>query len=214
MAPRRLRMVCSSDADDEPQHHQQPPQVEEYDDDDVEIEVQEPTLNLETVTLNSSNPNPNPNHNYNPSEAVQLEISDDDFVDVPENFSPPPTPAPPPPSAPAPAPSISTQYVHSSTASTMNSSTDSNFEASDCPISGFLRGLGLNLRREWLDSCIRNLESLVPGFVRFDNATKAKLCFEQFLYSDMNYTGAGVLPENVHNMHLVDLPGPFVLQEM
>ncbi|KAK3003407.1 hypothetical protein RJ639_020023 [Escallonia herrerae] len=41
---------------------------------------------------------------------------------------------------------------------------------------------------------------------------KAKLCFEQFLCSDMNCVGAGVLPENVHDMHLVDLAGPFVLQ--
>lgn len=63
-----------------------------------------------------------------------------------------------------------------------------------------------------MDSCIRGLENAVPGFSRLDSAAKAKLCFEQFTHSDMNYTGAGVLPANVHKMHLVDLEGPFVLQ--
>ncbi|TMW91304.1 hypothetical protein EJD97_014509, partial [Solanum chilense] len=38
------------------------------------------------------------------------------------------------------------------------------------------------------------------------------LCFEQFLYSDMNSCGAGMLPRDVHKLHLVDLKGPFVLQ--
>lgn len=86
------------------------------------------------------------------------------------------------------------------------------FAATDCPIDCSLRGLGLKLRREWLDSCIRGLESAVPGFERLDHGAKAKLCFEQFLYSDMNHCGSGILPENVHDMHLVDLQGPFVLQ--
>ncbi|RVW52536.1 RecQ-mediated genome instability protein 1 [Vitis vinifera] len=54
--------------------------------------------------------------------------------------------------------------------------------------------------------------SSVPGFASLDVAGKAKLCFEQFLCSDMNYSGAGVLPQNVDSMHLVDLAGPFVLQ--
>ncbi|KAM7475763.1 hypothetical protein LguiB_023006 [Lonicera macranthoides] len=86
------------------------------------------------------------------------------------------------------------------------------FAATDCPIDCSLRGIGLKLRREWLDSCIRGLESAVPGFERLDHGAKAKLCFEQFLCSDMNYCGSGILPENVHDMHLVDLQGPFVLQ--
>lgn len=63
-----------------------------------------------------------------------------------------------------------------------------------------------------MDSCIRSLETAVPGFSRLDSAGKAKLCFEQFTHSDMNYTGAGVLPANVNKMHLVNLEGPFVLQ--
>ncbi|CAK9183528.1 unnamed protein product [Ilex paraguariensis] len=87
----------------------------------IDMELQEPTLNLETVTINSSNPNQNPNSN--PCGAIQLEISNDDFIDVPENLSP----------LPPPAPVISTQFIKSSTVSTMNSTTDSNFEASDWP---------------------------------------------------------------------------------
>ncbi|KAK6924634.1 RecQ mediated genome instability protein 1, N-terminal [Dillenia turbinata] len=83
---------------------------------------------------------------------------------------------------------------------------------SDCPIEDALWKLGLRLRREWLASCIGALERSVSGYGNFDVETKAKLCFEQFLHSDMNYVGAGVLPENVGSLHLVDLPGPYVLQ--
>lgn len=79
-------------------------------------------------------------------------------------------------------------------------------------ISDSLLRLGLSLSRVWLDSCIQGLESSVPGFSELDVAVKAKLCFQQFLSSDMNYCGAGVLPANVHSMHMVDLKGPFVLQ--
>ncbi|KAL2935746.1 RecQ-mediated genome instability protein 1 [Bienertia sinuspersici] len=86
------------------------------------------------------------------------------------------------------------------------------FVASDCPVNDHLRKLGLNLRREWLDSCKLGLQNSVAGFSNFDAETKAKLCFGEFLYSDMNYTGAGVLPQNVHALHLVDLAGPYVLQ--
>ncbi|KAK2965694.1 hypothetical protein RJ640_022221, partial [Escallonia rubra] len=111
-----------------------------------------------------------------------LEISDEEFSNIPD-ITPPS-----PPSIPV-----------------------SSFRPSDyCPISGILGGLGLRLRSEWLDSCVRGLEGLL--FTRLDDAAEAKLCFEQFLCSDMNCVGAGVLPENVHDMHLVDLAGPFVLQ--
>ncbi|KAF6161533.1 hypothetical protein GIB67_009412 [Kingdonia uniflora] len=82
----------------------------------------------------------------------------------------------------------------------------------DSPIDAYLRNLGLNLRREWLDSCIVALSNYVPGFTSIDVAGKAKLCFDKFLVSDMNYSGAGVLPGNVHDLHLADLAGPFVLQ--
>uniref|UniRef100_A0A0V0IM89 RecQ-mediated genome instability protein 1 n=2 Tax=Solanum chacoense TaxID=4108 RepID=A0A0V0IM89_SOLCH len=85
--------------------------------------------------------------------------------------------------------------------------------AADCGIGRVLEGLGLRLRREWLESCVRGLEgSVVGGFSGLDDTTKAKLCFEQFLYSDMNFCGAGMLPRDVHKLHLVDLKGPFVLQ--
>ncbi|KAL9419720.1 hypothetical protein AB3S75_037478 [Citrus x aurantiifolia] len=80
------------------------------------------------------------------------------------------------------------------------------------PISDSLLRLGLSLKREWLDSFVQGLESSVSGFSQLDVSAKAKLCFQQFLFSDMNYSGAGVLPRNVQSMHLVDLKGPFVLQ--
>ncbi|PIA33840.1 hypothetical protein AQUCO_04000129v1 [Aquilegia coerulea] len=84
------------------------------------------------------------------------------------------------------------------------------------PIADFLRNLGLNVRKEWLDSCISLLNNSVPGFSNLTVAGKAELCFGQFLFSDMNVSaaaaGAGVLPDNVHSLHLVHLPGPFVLQ--
>ncbi|XP_076891778.1 recQ-mediated genome instability protein 1-like [Bidens hawaiensis] len=72
--------------------------------------------------------------------------------------------------------------------------------------------LGLKLKTEWLDSCLRGLETSVSGFLTFDDAKKAKLCFEKFLDSDMNCCGAGVLPSNVDQLNSVDLIGPFVLQ--
>ncbi|XP_027773154.1 recQ-mediated genome instability protein 1-like isoform X2 [Solanum pennellii] len=86
--------------------------------------------------------------------------------------------------------------------------------AADCGIGRALEGLGLRLRREWLESCVGGLEGSVVGeFSGLDDTTKAKLCFEQFLYSDMNSCGAGMLPRDVHKLHLVDLKGPFVLQK-
>lgn len=84
--------------------------------------------------------------------------------------------------------------------------------AADCGIGRVLEGLGLRLRKDWLESCVRGLEGSVREFTRLDDNAKAKLCFEQFLYSDMNYCGAGWLPRDVHKLHLVDLKGPFVLQ--
>ncbi|KAG6747230.1 hypothetical protein NC652_035278 [Populus alba x Populus x berolinensis] len=77
---------------------------------------------------------------------------------------------------------------------------------SGCPTGDFLLRTGLSLKREWLDSCLRQIDNSL------DIASKAKLCFGQFLISDMNHCGAGVLPPNVDSMHLADLPGPFVLQ--
>ncbi|KAM0934996.1 putative recQ-mediated genome instability protein [Dioscorea sansibarensis] len=75
-----------------------------------------------------------------------------------------------------------------------------------------LRRLGLSLRREWLDSCLSSLAGAVPRFETLDATAMAKMCFEEFLLSDMNHSGAGVLPDNVCSMHKVELEGPFVLQ--
>ncbi|KAL5997164.1 recQ-mediated genome instability protein 1 [Asimina triloba] len=138
----------------------------------------------------SSNPNPSPNPNPNPPEnpTTPFDIPDDDHhrnvIDVPES----PTPSSP---------------IHPTSAAP---------EPPSCPIDEFLTNLGLRLQRQWLDSCISGLSALRPGFAALDVAGKAKLCFEQFLVSDMNACGRGVLPENVRSMHAVDLEGPFVLQ--
>ncbi|EEC77185.1 hypothetical protein OsI_15678 [Oryza sativa Indica Group] len=73
----------------------------------------------------------------------------------------------------------------------------------------FLRGLGLQLRPEWLESCAAG----VPGFYGLGGVeAMARRCFEQFLFADMNACGAGVLPEGVGSMHNAVLDGPFVLQ--
>ncbi|KAL7607459.1 hypothetical protein Lser_V15G17446 [Lactuca serriola] len=189
---RRLRIICSSDEEDddeEIQEVQPPPQQH----DDIECE----TLNLQDVTLSSINSNPT-----NPSTSIQVEISDEDFIDAAEDLSPSPQSPPPPP--PSNQTGYSSEYSRTSSAGTS--------EASGCPIGKILEDLGLRLRREWLDACLRGLQTNVPGFSSFDATKKAKLCFEKFLHSDMNICGAGFLPDNVHQMHLVDLPGPYVLQ--
>lgn len=133
-------------------------------------------------TLISRNP-PNPNpSSANPNPP--LEISDDDFIDASDVISPP--------SSSPPA--------------------DRNSSDPVCPVDDILRNLGLRLRREWLDSCTSGLSTSHPGFAGLDVAGKAKLCFSQFLFSDMNFSGSGVLPAGVHAMHGVELAGPFVLQ--
>ncbi|XP_027340357.1 recQ-mediated genome instability protein 1-like [Abrus precatorius] len=80
------------------------------------------------------------------------------------------------------------------------------------PVANFLPRLGLALKRDWLASCLCELQASVTGFEGLDVAAKAKLCFEQFLFADMNFCGSGVLPPNVDSMHLSVLPGPYVLQ--
>ncbi|KAF7834017.1 recQ-mediated genome instability protein 1-like [Senna tora] len=132
-----------------------------------------------------------------PNPTEPLEISDDEeFIDVSDNISPSSPP----------------RHQNTGPQVTPPSSRSISGEGPICPISDSLRRLGLSLKREWLDGCIRELESSVRGFAGFDVTTKAKLCFEQFLCSDMNYCGSGILPANVDSMHLVDLPGPYVLQ--
>ncbi|GLU18573.1 hypothetical protein SLE2022_348650 [Rubroshorea leprosula] len=149
---------------------------------DDELLHQNPAVPHQPVTLSTPNPDPNP------SQPDPVPISDEDFVDVSENLTPPS-----PPSSP---PSVDLRPM----------------EISDSPIGDVLLRVGLKLRGEWLESCLQGLQSAVPGFSSLDNLEKAKLCFKQFLFSDMNYSGGGVLPENVESMHLVDLAGPFVLQ--
>ncbi|KAL9329878.1 hypothetical protein ACSQ67_004881 [Phaseolus vulgaris] len=81
-----------------------------------------------------------------------------------------------------------------------------------CPVTDFLQRLGLSLKRDWLASCLRQLQASVTSFEHLDVAAKAKSCFEQCLFADMNSCGAGILPPNVDSMHLRVLPGPYVLQ--
>ncbi|KAM7254036.1 hypothetical protein ACFE04_028659 [Oxalis oulophora] len=129
-------------------------------------------------------------HIQTPANHEPVTISDDDFVDVSDNISPP-SPPPGPTTITSAPPSIST----------------------GSPIGDILAGMGLRLKKEWLDSCVSGLEGSVTGFASFDLNTKAKLCFQQFLFSDMNSSGSGgVLPENVHTLNRIDLKGPFVLQ--
>ncbi|KAK7291538.1 hypothetical protein RIF29_06767 [Crotalaria pallida] len=137
----------------------------------------------EAIQILSSQPPHHPPQNRTNLPSEPLQISsDEEFIDVPDNLSPPPPPPPPPQ------------------------------PSSDCPISDSLLRLGLGLKREWLDACLRELDGALRGFSGFDVSTKAKLCFEQFLLADMKFCGSGILPPNVHSMHLVQLPGPYVLQ--
>jgi RecQ-mediated genome instability protein 1 len=147
------------------------------DDDDDEEEQQNQQQDYQMESHQLPNPNPNPNL---PEQPVPLPISSDDaeFADASDNLTPPSPPYPP-----SVAPPIS-----------------------GCPIGDFLLRTGLSLKREWLDSCLRQIDNSL------EIVSKAKLCFGQFLISDMNHCGAGVLPPNVDSMHLADLPGPFVLQ--
>lgn len=196
MRRRRLRLNSFSDDEEErnevPRAHEQQPPLPPPQQEGDALKLEEPTGIPEALVLNSCNPNP--------SAVIQLDTSDDDFVDVAENLS---TPSPPERTSDQsfPAPPVTVPNV-----------VNGNEERSGYPINDSLQRLGLRLRREWLESCIRGLENCIHDFSSFDVTAQAKLCFEQFLFSDMNYTGAGVLPENVGSMHLVDLAGPVVLQ--
>ncbi|XP_073099394.1 recQ-mediated genome instability protein 1 [Elaeis guineensis] len=153
-------------------------------------------------TLTSLNPNSNPSPDPPPAPPnPPLEISDDDFVDVPDDLSPlsPPT---------APAHPAGTPMDNDGASSVPRPGLDGSL----WPIDEFLRRLGLWLRPEWLGSCVASLTGSGSGFEGLDVAGKARRCFEHFLLSDMNRSGAGVLPENVHGMHRAELEGPFVLQ--
>ncbi|CAL9178500.1 unnamed protein product [Musa hybrid cultivar] len=143
---------------------------------------------LRPQTLNDPNPNP------------PLDISDDDFVDVPDDL-PPPSPR-----------SAEARPEDQGSAAAATVEMVEERAGSIGPIDEFLRKLGLRLRPDWLESCADRLMAAGSGFEGLDVAGKAKRCFEQFLLSDMNVSGAGVLPENVHLMHKTELEGPFVVQ--
>ncbi|MCL7036491.1 hypothetical protein MKW94_012053 [Papaver nudicaule] len=74
-------------------------------------------------------------------------------------------------------------------------------------IDSWLEDRGFKPRAEWLNSCISELNDSVPGFRNLDVAEKGKLIQREFLSSDMNVSGGGVLPENVHALLQDDLPG-------
>ncbi|CAH8330618.1 unnamed protein product [Eruca vesicaria subsp. sativa] len=82
----------------------------------------------------------------------------------------------------------------------------------DSPIAEALMRKGIKLKTEWWVSCLSHLEVSVQEFSRLEVEAKAKHCFEQFLFSDMNLMGGGVLPRNVASLILEELAGPFVLQ--
>lgn len=200
MPRRRLRLTCSSDEEDEDPNPNPIPDQDPYE--PVAISEDDEFDDFIDVSDNLTAPSPPPAPASEP-----LAISDDDengdFIDVSDNHIPP---SPPLARAPAPAPDLSTQPPP------VNSTGQGSDSRSGCPVGDSLIRLGLSLKREWLDACLNALQSSVPGFASLDVAAKAKLCFERFLASDMNLCGNGVLPPNVDSMHLVDLPGPYVLQ--
>lgn len=132
--------------------------------------------------------------NFNPNLGEPIAVSEVEIIDVSGN----PTPTPPGSSVPTPYPVGSSE---SEVGNDYNS-----------PIGDVLSRKGIKLKTEWWVSCLSGLENSIPQFSRLDVAAKAKHCFEQLLFSDMNLCGGGVLPRNVASMHLVELAGPFVLQ--
>ncbi|KAK1319148.1 hypothetical protein QJS10_CPB04g00192 [Acorus calamus] len=130
---------------------------------------------------------------------IPLEISSsdsdvvEDFVDVSDNLSPPSS-SPPPPPPPPPPPTVRSD------------------DDPVRPIDDHLRRFGVGARREWLDACVAGLAAGGAGFEGMDVSGKARMCFEQFLVSDVNFSGGGVLPANVEGMHMAEMEGPFVLQ--
>lgn len=192
---RRVLRVVSSSSDEGDEVAVSPLPAEEGE--DVEEDDQTlSNLNFHGVTLDSSNSISNPTpRNPNAFQPVPFNISDDEMDG---NGS----------VGGAGAGNVSSEPNRSSV--TRNST--SNHPCADGPISSILQGMGLRLRREWLESCIQGLERSLQGFSGLNDSTKAKLCFGQFLLADMNFCGAGCLPENVHSLNMVDLKGPFVLQ--
>ncbi|XP_051134842.1 recQ-mediated genome instability protein 1 [Andrographis paniculata] len=189
MSRRRLRVVSSSS--DEEDEEQLEPELQDLQSpppppppqEHLEGHVDDNVeAHFQTVTLNSPNPTPNTRNPANSSGNGNGRDGEEVII------------------------------LDSESTGNSNFGSSGYFEVSDSPVSGILEGLGLRLRRPWLESCLRGLESSMPGFQGMDDSVKAKVCFGQFLCSDMNFCGAGVLPPNVHSLHLHDLKGPFVLQ--
>ncbi|KAK4771703.1 hypothetical protein SAY87_032235 [Trapa incisa] len=144
-----------------------------------------------------------------PQSPSTIEISDEETggcIDVSEDLS---TPSLPRSSTPHLAASSIPTLIQAAPSAPLNSGHASSF---DCLVSDYLGSMGIMLRREWLHDCLDRLKESVHDFPDLDVSAKTKLCFEQFLLSDMNYSGSGALPANVDSLHLVDLAGPFVLQ--
>jgi hypothetical protein len=88
---------------------------------------------------------------------------------------------------------------------------------SDCPIYQQLMKLGFYLKREKVDDCLRQLGDSINGL---DDLKKAEMCFEKFLFSNLNSCGSGILPSYSYNHNDLMLPttsrttldGPFILQ--
>ena len=87
--------------------------------------------------------------------------------------------------------------------------------ARDSPVEdirSYLNELGVYPKFEWLTECVGHLSNSDLTFSALPASAQAKLCFAQYINSDMNRCGAGILPENVASMHKQQLRGRFVLQ--
>jgi hypothetical protein len=82
-------------------------------------------------------------------------------------------------------------------------------QTSDCPVNHHLFKLGFGLKADKVAECLRQLGDLLNGF---DVPQKAKICFQKFLFSDLNSCGSGVLPHIDEKMLKTSLHGPFILQ--
>lgn len=87
--------------------------------------------------------------------------------------------------------------------------------ARDSPVEdirSYLNELGVHPKFEWLAECVGHLSSSDLTFSALPASSQAKLCFAQYINSDMNSSGAAILPENVASMHKQQLRGRFILQ--
>ena len=76
----------------------------------------------------------------------------------------------------------------------------------------YLNEVGVYPKFEWLAECVGHLSNSDLTFSALPASAQAKLCLAQYINSDMNSSGAAILPENVASMHKQQLCGRFVLQ--